>query len=104
MTLSKQDFEALMGAGVPLAGERSTSVPLDFGTLSEIMCRALDDKSDPKTCDAVRGWLIALRDHYPEIFSKFFARPQLLIALSGPVTGRDIKLRRIALSRIGKIA
>jgi hypothetical protein len=104
MTLSQQDFEHLLAAGVPLAGQRATSLSIDFEKISEIMCRALDDRSDPKTYDAIRGWLIAMRDHYPSIFSKFLAKPQLAAALDGPVTGRDIKLRRIALSHIGKIA
>ena len=76
MTLSQKDKEDLIAAGVPLTGahdKQSITVPIDFGKISEIIDRALDDNSDPK----------------------------IRAAINPPVTGRDIKLRRIALSHIG---
>ena len=93
-----------MKAGVPLAGERGPVSGIDFAEISAILQGSLDHESDPKTRDAIRGWLIAIRDHFPSIYAQFFKGDVFLRILAGPVTGRDIKLRRLALSHLGKVA
>ena len=104
MPLTQQDYEELTAAGVPLAGNHRPAGLIDYVKIATVFHKVLDDKSDPKTCDAIRGWLIALRDHYPAIFATFFTDPRILATISSPITGRDIKLRRMALKHIGKFA
>lgn len=104
MAFKDNDLDTLMAAGVPLAGERDVSSPIDFALISEILVSGLDETVDAKTRDSIRAWLLALRDHYPTIFKQFFGDPKLLAELRSPLSGRDIKLRRIALSHLGKVA
>lgn len=104
MAFTQQEFEELMAAGLPLAGERPVRVTPDFARLSKILKYNLANPMDPKTRDAIRAWLLALRDHYPTIFAQFFVDPQLLSQIQPPVTGRDIKLRRIAIRHLSRVA
>ena len=105
MSMSTAELSLLIAAGVPLAGEHDVLVhPIDFAALRPAILNILASSPDPKVCDALRGWMIAVRDHYPTIFGRYFQGPEIQKLIESPVTGRDIKLRRIALSHLGKIA
>lgn len=54
-----------------------------------------------KEFDAIEGYLIAFRDHYPTYFKKMF--PDFEKTLPTDLNGRQIKLRRIALSNLAKL-
>ena len=101
---SHDDIELLLSAGVPLAGERKDLLSLDFAVVSEAVIRVLDSTSEEKPRDAIRGWLIALNDHYPTLFARHFSSPKIIAAIASPRTGRDIKLRRLALSHLRDVA
>lgn len=104
MTLSTQDLATLIAAGVPIAGDEQGIAFAGFASLVPILKNILEGTQEVKLRDAIRGWLIALRDHYPPTFQKHFQCEPFLTLLSGPIEGRDIKLRRIALSHLAKIA
>jgi hypothetical protein len=105
VSISISDLNLLIAAGIPLAGEHEASGhPVDFAALRSVMLKILAASPEPKMFDALRGWMIAVQDHYPTIFDRYFQGPEIQKLIESPVTGRDIKLRRIALSHLGKIA
>ena len=52
--------------------------------------------------DCLQALLFALRDHYPSVFGKFQRLKSCRELLAGPVTGKIIKLRRIALAGLSR--
>ena len=104
MALTSKDYALLAAAGIPITAREIEVSFTGFDAVVPVLINALNGDPEPKVRDAIRGWLIALRDHYPPIFQKYFQDTVFLSLLNGPVEGRDIKLRRIALSHLGKIA
>lgn len=104
MTLTNEEYAVLVAAGIPITANESAVSFAGFEQLVPVVLKALTEPCEPKVRDAIRGWLLALRDHYPPTFQKHFQDTKFLALLNGAVEGRDIKLRRIALSHLGKIA
>lgn len=104
MALTNKEYALLAAAGIPITSGEATISFTGFDKVVPVLINALSDNPEPKVRDAIRGWLIAVRDHYPPVFQKYFQDALFLLLLNGPVEGRDIKLRRIALSHLGKIA
>ena len=103
MAISQEEIRILAALGVPLSDDHSDVGVVDFKIAAEILKKIARTESEGRLRDAARAWLIAVCDHYPTLYSKHFTAPELLTLASGPRTGRDIKLRRLALSHLGKI-
>ena len=104
LSISQEEISILAALGLPLSDVHSDVGVVDFKIAAEIFRKISRTESEGRLLDAARAWLIALCDHYPALYSKHFATPELQSLTSGPRTGRDIKLRRLALSHLGKIA
>jgi len=104
LSISQEEITILAALGLPLSDDHSGAGAVDFKIGSEILRKISLTESEGRLRDAARAWLIAVCDHYPALYSKHFTTPELLMLASGPRTGRDIKLRRLALSHLGKIA
>ena len=104
VTISKQDWATIAAAGIPITHEGAVLNFAGFENLVPVLLKVLDADNQPKLYDSIRGWLIALRGHYPSLYQQYFQDLRFSKVVEGPVLGRDIKLRRIALSHLGKIA
>jgi hypothetical protein len=105
VSMTKAEWDMLIAAGIPLAGEHEApGQSVDFSALRHVILNVLASGPEPKIRDAIRGWLIAMRDHFPTRFARHSHGPELAKLIEAPVTGRDIKLRRIALNHLGKIS
>lgn len=97
------DWGRLVSLGLPLLTTQATSVRADKdllrNALSTLSAKTLQALADPRDVSALRSWLSALRGHYPRLWEQFAPHLSLWIdkqKLSGP----EIKLRRIALSKL----
>ena len=104
LSISQEEISVLAALGLPLSDDHSDVGVVDFKIAADILRKISRTESEGRLRDAARAWLIAVCDHYPSLYSKYFASPELLTLAFGPRTGRDIKLRRLALSHLGKIA
>ena len=104
MSLHDDELEILLNAGVPIAGSREKLSISDLDRIRAIISKALKDQDDPKLKDACLGWLRAMRDHYPTLYGKHLNTPDIALCLNREINGREIKLRRLALSHISKVA
>ncbi len=104
------DWPALVALGLPLSGDARAGVPRDAETLGRHIARAAAELADEPDApgadrrrDALRGLLLALRAHFPEVVGGSLGRTSdvaTLLALEPD--GRVIKLARIALSRVAE--
>jgi len=104
LSITQEEISFLAALGLPLSDDHSDVGEVDFKIAADILRKISRTESEGRLRDAARAWLIAVCDHYPPLYSKYFAAPELLTMASGPRTGRDIKLRRLALSHLGKFA
>jgi len=102
------EWDELCALGVPLVSGNQTydchdlTAQLLINRLEKLFQRHEEHEGplhDPRCKDAVRGLLLALKTHYPSVFMQL-SHPLVHVLCQGKVTGRDIKLRNIALSRI----
>lgn len=115
---AKADWEVFAHCGAPITTLRrsrfiSGNLKLDSGLLVQTVRSAAlelfvskgDAGIDPdfdRKVDALCAVLLALRTHYPRLFKSNFSRSKAVMEFASlPVTGRMIKLRRQALSRLG---
>jgi len=98
------DWDALCVLGLPMIQERECAVERSPEMLehhlhlavAELRCLKDIPGADRKR-DAVRGLLLALRDHFPQFHGGGLARSSMVSELlDGHLTGREIKLTRIA--------
>jgi hypothetical protein len=81
-------------------GRENLSVPSPL----DVAWNSVQDLSE-RELEAAQAALIALRDHFPELFRKTILRfPEARLLLNRPFDGRIIKLRRIAIAAIAKHA
>ena len=107
----KADWEALAAFGLPLSGGSGPLLPEDPATLRLHIQRAAFELSrNPATPDRERkreclqALLLAIHHHFPTRFELWFRRSRLIRdLLPEVVTGRLIKLERIALSSLAVI-
>ncbi len=100
----RPDWNLLIRAGVPLGedmkGKRSPS------RTSEVLRewdRAWQSKPSEREREALQAFALALHDHFPTLFASRWTKSSAVEeALRLEVTGRVIKLRRIAISLIAR--
>ncbi len=117
------DWDTLVSCGLPLLQNETTAVrpsrPLLIQSLRRALCELHEyyqekGRQDYRDCsqqageyerkrDSVCALLLALKTHYGSVFDKNFARLRGAQELLGNnPTGRILKLRRIALSRLAE--
>lgn len=109
-------WQILCEAGLPLyltEEVHRASVPIDEHNLFEQMERAhlylqenLTDRALAKHRDAYKALLFALRSHYMSVFAQLTGRLGDLATMweLDRITGKDLKLRDIAVSRISAVS
>ncbi|MBU6376643.1 MAG: helix-turn-helix transcriptional regulator [Bdellovibrionales bacterium] len=97
------DWGRLASLGLPLLTTQETFVrpekDLLRQELSTLSTDTLHALVDPREAGAMRAWLSALHDHYPQLWDRLAPHLNQWLEkqkLSGP----EIKLRRIALSKL----
>ncbi|NDD90534.1 XRE family transcriptional regulator [bacterium] len=97
------DLGRLASLGLPLLANKKISVRPDKDLLrqelSTLSTDTLHALIEPREAGAMRAWLSALHDHYPQLWERFAPHLSLWMEkqkLSGP----EIKLRRIALTKL----
>lgn len=98
----KADWDVLIACGVPLSASRgSRPLNLSIEQLVEQLPLAVLNFQTEREQEALQAFLMALRDHYPSLFKKHFAKLVQNRGLLPKVpNGRVIKLRRLALERL----
>jgi DNA-binding XRE family transcriptional regulator len=97
------DWTRLASVGVPLLMSGEFSVRPDKELLKQELLNlsvdTLHSLTDPREASALRSWLRALHDHYPQVWARY--APHLSSWLKKQrLSGPEIKLRRIALSNL----
>lgn len=106
MAGQKINWDQLIAAGVPLFADNVALLTLSWEQLSVMVKFAIQSRSlSYREDEALQGWLIALRDHYHSTYSFQFNDAIIRKFVDKrPLDGRLIKLRRLASSRLSKVA
>ncbi len=98
-------WDVLAAHGAPLTVMKQGNDVVGEASLIEALLAAVDDLADhPDQTDvdrknqALASLLLALRDHYPDVFKTLPAKVRARIP--DPVEGRHIKMRRMASARL----
>jgi len=99
------DWTHFASLGVPLLTAPAAPLRPDKELLrqelSTLSPDALSALTDPREAAALRSWLRALQDHYPQLWARW--APHLSSWMKKQeLSGPEIKLRRIALSRLAE--
>jgi hypothetical protein len=101
------DYDELSALGIPLSVGRVVAVQKSARTLFSrlrLACAALFTQSGPLTREheAIEATLLAIRDHYPRLFSEHVRRAAVFRDFIPENPGpRHVRLRRVALSILG---
>jgi transcriptional regulator with XRE-family HTH domain len=98
------DWDLLCALGLPLASRKHRRVvPSEDLLVPAVRMAALDlqDATRGRKLEALQALILAVRSHYPSVYRRSFSgsRPVRAIA-ERPVTGRIVKLQRIARDRL----
>lgn len=101
------DWDKLARYGVPISSihGRETHSHVDKLEIIELIAgiSVVYKKLDQRKKDAVESFLLALQQHYPSFFNKMLEYyPVISKMLPKHITGRHLKLRRLALAAIYK--
>ena len=103
------DWALLARMGVPITAPESRSpVPKRERFLDELLYAVLSVQdvhpaTESRERETLRATLFALQSHYPTWFKRFLSRSTAVQGMiRQPITGREIKLRRIALQGLAK--
>jgi transcriptional regulator with XRE-family HTH domain len=101
---SEVDWDLLCALGLPLAhGEPLKIVPSEDLLVPAVRMAALDlqDVTHGRKLDALQALILAVKSHYPTVYRRSFSGSSLVRAIAErPVTGRIVKLQRIARDRL----
>lgn len=96
------DWDLLVRAGVPLSETdraAADAAPPRIASVFREWVRAWMGSASEREREALQGYVVALRDHFPSFFTEEWKRSAAVgQALRLPVTGRIVKLRRIAIA------
>lgn len=94
----KPDWDFLRSCGVPIQGmNESKNKKPEVDPLVLETKLALQGPLSTREAEALTAFLLAIQIHYPTLYKKSFSKnPLALKALEQPITGRIIKLSRIA--------
>ena len=107
--VKSSDWDTLSALGIPIMAK---TPPKSFKPSSDSLVRNLktaclellykkDIESRGRKKEVIEATLLAIRDHYPTFFKNKIQSSSLLLKfVPRDITGRHIKLRRLALARI----
>ncbi len=99
------DWDLLIAAGVPLLSSDLSYRSIDWKSVAAVTRLATQSELKDREEFALRSWLIALRDHYSSTYVAHFSDSKIDHFINAkPIDGRLIKLRRLACSRLSKVA
>lgn len=99
------DLSELAMLGIPF-GEHQISGNLPqistIGATVAKICQCLQLEPNERMREALEAWLLAVKSEFPRFFKKHLSRRLILDLLPRVITGRHIKLKRIATENIAK--
>ncbi|MEN9723150.1 MAG: hypothetical protein RJB38_1136 [Pseudomonadota bacterium] len=103
LALSSEEWGQLVSLGVPLVLPLKSSIDPNQSLLQALLQRlspeAIEDLMKSREGSALRSWLRALHDHYPQIWRRFAGHLDSWLCTQ-ELSGAEIKLRRIALASL----
>ncbi|GEM_PF-6046474 len=110
MSDSKFDWDVLASLGLPITGKNNLNIEKNEDNLIHYLkmgCQNLldfPDENSPRMKESIESLLLAIKGHYPTIYKSKISKIKFIIENFTPkqITGRHLKLRRIALSTLGK--
>ncbi len=102
------DWDELCFLGAPMMGQSPTghfSTPTRERLIQLIRLASLDPEilENDRKKESLQSLLLAIHDHYPRIFKKYLSNQKFLYEIyPKEISGRLIKLRRIALAKISE--